>query len=460
MNTSMEFSTRFGMSVLQSLTNCYGSDNWDTDRFGQWRPHLKQRLSGIATDMVKRFLRSSGIAMVRASTLADKYDAFMRNHAEGVAELYHLLGDEYSKKMLVDVMAYRLLGYERVKLPAHGPYLEARARAETLAMADGAIDIPFKGWKLRRFDLSPIGYPMSVYGTGAGIALEFLRKGYVYDRIEPAIGPAPGDYVIDGGAAWGDTAILFAWQVGETGRVFSFEFEPTNLEVMRRNFELNPDLGGRIEVVPKALWHESEAMLSFSANGPGTRVGERRSAPREHTVPTVALDDFCRDLPRVDFLKMDIEGAELQALQGSVAVLRKHRPKLAISLYHNLDDFVSIPRFLTGLDVDYQYFLGHSTIHQEETILFAAAPSRCESALKETPLYGPRPVQRRSPRSPAPERASGVHGRRIMSCKIVSHIPLPHVRRRSSSGHGVPGERLRGSWIFSARRSWPTWNCI
>jgi hypothetical protein len=68
---------------------------------------------------------------------------------------------------------------------------------------------------------------------------------------------------------------------------------------------------------------------------------------------------------------MDIEGAELPALRGAEATLRAFRPKLAIALYHRLDDFIDIPAYLDGLGLGYAFFLGHFTIHSEETVLFA-----------------------------------------------------------------------------------------
>jgi FkbM family methyltransferase len=180
-----------------------------------------------------------------------------------------------------------------------------------------------------------------------------------------------GDYVVDAGGAWGDTALRFACDVGADGRVFSFEFEPTNLRVTARNLELNPQLSRRIEVVRRALWRTSDQSLSFVSDGPGTHIANGGSTSSHQSVTTIALDDFCRHMPRVDFIKMDIEGAELPALEGARETLIRHRPKLAIALYHSLDDFVQIPRFLSDLNLDYTFWLDHTTIHHEETVLFA-----------------------------------------------------------------------------------------
>ena len=87
----------------------------------------------------------------------------------------------------------------------------------------------------------------------------------------------------------------------------------------------------------------------------------------------MTIDDFVKEqeLRRIDFIKMDVEGAELRALRGAEQTIRTFRPKLAVSLYHKRDDFIVIPSYLDCLDVGYEFFLGHYTIHREETVLFA-----------------------------------------------------------------------------------------
>ena len=77
------------------------------------------------------------------------------------------------------------------------------------------------------------------------------------------------------------------------------------------------------------------------------------------------------EVPRIDFIKMDIEGSELAALKGGENVLRRDRPRLAISLYHRIDDFFAIPLWIDGLGCGYRFYLEHYSIHGEETVLYA-----------------------------------------------------------------------------------------
>lgn len=87
---------------------------------------------------------------------------------------------------------------------------------------------------------------------------------------------------------------------------------------------------------------------------------------------TTTIDQLVSEqqIDRVDFIKMDIEGAELNALKGAEAVIRKFKPTLAIALYHRVEDFYQIPGWINNLGLGYHFYIGHYTIHQEETILF------------------------------------------------------------------------------------------
>lgn len=92
-------------------------------------------------------------------------------------------------------------------------------------------------------------------------------------------------------------------------------------------------------------------------------------------IRTLSIDGLVEreQLKRLDFIKMDIEGAELAALKGAEQSIRRFRPKLAISVYHQLQDFWEIPQWIDSLGLGYRFHLRHFTIHQEETVLFAQA---------------------------------------------------------------------------------------
>ncbi|HBH62180.1 MAG TPA: FkbM family methyltransferase, partial [Nitrospiraceae bacterium] len=173
---------------------------------------------------------------------------------------------------------------------------------------------------------------------------------------------------------WGVTSLYFAEEVGSKGKVFTFEFIPSNLRVMSKNFELNPRLNDRIVIAQNPLWSESDLSLFCYDDGPGSRVSTEQSDQNNILTKTLCIDDFSQrnNLPKVDFIKMDIEGAELHALKGAINTIKKYRPKLAISIYHSLNDFFEIPAFISSLNLGYKFYIDHITIHSEETVLFAA----------------------------------------------------------------------------------------
>ena len=66
-----------------------------------------------------------------------------------------------------------------------------------------------------------------------------------------------------------------------------------------------------------------------------------------------------------------MEGAELDALRGAGKTIRTFKPRIAVCVYHQEDDLISIPAFLRSLDSWHKLFLDHFTIYNEETIVFA-----------------------------------------------------------------------------------------
>lgn len=365
---SETFPVALMQELLRSVFNSYGEENWDEERFGAHKSSLKSSVLIKANELL-----SGKIAMV-SSNLNHEIEKLsaIQPSLDKLSSLYNLLEDEYSKSTLVKVLAYRIMGYKRVKLPLNTrDYWSARELAQSLIRGSDSISIRFGNWSLNRFELADIGYPIELFFRPGGILATFMLKQYEYQRRNPAIRAKDADYVIDAGGCWGDTALYFAHNVGDRGKVYTFEFVPENLEVFQRNMDLNPELSERITLVRQALWEKSGEEIAYSSNGPGTSLNSRRE--NSLLVSTVSIDDFVtkENLPRVDFIKMDIEGAELQSLKGAEQTIRTFRPQLAVSVYHKETDLAEIPDYLDSLGVGYEFFLDHFTIHTEETLLFA-----------------------------------------------------------------------------------------
>jgi FkbM family methyltransferase len=223
------------------------------------------------------------------------------------------------------------------------------------------------GW-LDDFDLKHHGYPVRLRAHRLNVMNTFLLEQYRFKAPGVNVGVKPEDVVIDGGGCWGDTALYFADQVGEKGKVHVFEFSPANLTLLNRNLGENPVLRDRIQVHQAALWDNSTDTLDFDEAGPGTTLGSGGLHARTRSIDEWAATE---KVPKIDFIKMDIEGAEGKALSGARETIHSQGPRLAVALYHALEDFIKLPQLIDEIAPGYRFHLGHYTIHHEETMLFA-----------------------------------------------------------------------------------------
>ena len=374
-NNASSFLADYNRVLLDSVGNNH-RDNFDTRRFGTQRAIDLSSIRSSASRLVSQLLAKAGFARTRVVfPLLRGGISFVQPHLADLEWLYHHLADDESRKLLVQLIAYRALGLRHVKLPLNRPeHWKLIETIEKAAKGCETIDSGFMGFQLARIDLRQLGVPVTLFTVPAGASVQFLEQQYRCVTADAApIEAADGEVVIDAGACWGDTALYFAAKVGPLGRVFSFEFLPENLQVFRRNLDLNPHLKDRVVLVEHPIWSSSDQTLFINGNGPATRVELVPSAPNAPSIKTFSIDDLVarHGLDRLDFIKMDIEGAEMSALRGAETALRRFRPELAIAVYHSLSDFWAVPQFLDALGLGYRFYLRHFTIHAEETVLFA-----------------------------------------------------------------------------------------
>lgn len=165
------------------------------------------------------------------------------------------------------------------------------------------------------------------------------------DLFDENVEVGAGDCVLDLGAAFGSTVLMFARLVGRQGRVIAVE--PLIPDVVERNLSANGV--DNAEVVAAAAGAEPGTMtMSFTdeiisgsvARTPGK--GRRRVRQREVPVTTVDAVVEERGLDRVDLVKIDIEGAEELAMEGAKETIRRFRPKWTVASYHT--DHTGVPQ--------------------------------------------------------------------------------------------------------------------
>jgi FkbM family methyltransferase len=352
--------TFFTHLTSELLSDCQRREFNNTDQLRFNHP------SSIKTALKENLLRlAASLGFYRASPIQhDLLRDVMKT--VGLDHAFGLLQDQSSRDLFVKLLAYRILGHRHVRLPLNNAgYWKVRRSVDKYVSKHSTIgQIPIVG-SLDLFNFNGIRlhvHPLNIVNT-------FILEQYRYEQA--SIGVSLGDVVIDAGGCWGDTALYFAQNAAH---VFCFECIPSNIAIIQENLALNPALSAKITVVHKALWSRSEEKFAFNDIGPGSRPASDGAGVE---VETQALDDFvsANSLERVDFIKMDIEGCEPEALVGAERTIRKHRPQLAISIYHDLRHFASIPRWIADLDLGYRLYLDHFTIHAEETVLFARSDS-------------------------------------------------------------------------------------
>jgi len=136
----------------------------------------------------------------------------------------------------------------------------------------------------------------------------------------------PGDTVLDVGANIGYYTLQFARQVGPQGHVFAFEPDPQNFALLKLNVRQNGY--ANVTLVPKAVAARSERRRLFRNrdNRGDHRIYASGDDRESVDIETVALDEFfAGDSRPIDFVKMDIQGAECEALSGMQSLLARNR---------------------------------------------------------------------------------------------------------------------------------------
>jgi FkbM family methyltransferase len=168
---------------------------------------------------------------------------------------------------------------------------------------------------------------------------------------------------VDGGAFDGDSIRIFIERVrGAFERVIGFEPDPETFERLKRNFAGD----SRIEPIAKGLYGRTDS-LSFVADA---SRGAGIHAQGDLTIQVTSLDDVL-DGDRVSFIKMNIEGAELEALEGARKSIAKWGPRLAISAYHRPEHLWQVPLLMKSLRQTYRIALRQHDLGVIETVAYA-----------------------------------------------------------------------------------------
>jgi len=166
----------------------------------------------------------------------------------------------------------------------------------------------------------------------------------------------PGEVVVDVGAhigSFGDDALRRG-----ASKIIMVEPDPINVECIRRNFP-EEIASGKVIIVPEGAWSKVDTLtfaVGVTNSGAGSFVLPEIGHSQEMKVPVRPLDDILQNIgvPKVDFIKMDIEGAEREALKGAAHTLAQFKPRLMMDMYHRPDDEIVLPQVIMSLNPGYK----------------------------------------------------------------------------------------------------------
>lgn len=163
--------------------------------------------------------------------------------------------------------------------------------------------------------------------------------------------PAEGDIAIDGGSYDGASSRDFAMQ---GAKVYAFEMSAENYQnclplAEKYNF-----------VIENLGLSNCEGQEFYNQNGPGSGKGRGNIVGNFIDLDTYVLK---KNLPRVDYIKLDIEGAELDMLHGAAKTIARWKPKMAISAYHKHEDLWTLATYIKSLRPDYEFKFRHYALN-------------------------------------------------------------------------------------------------
>lgn len=199
-------------------------------------------------------------------------------------------------------------------------------------------------------------YPMKQY-------FEFIKPEYIKTCI-------------DGGGFNGIHSVLFTQNFPNCEQVYMFE--PAYESFKDINFDKIIKNDSKIKIINKGLWNiktQLEFREEINCKHGSSIVEVKPNIKRPQKIikiETANIDGFALENNlKIDFIKMDIENAEMKALEGAKNVLLTQRPQLAISIYHSDEQFYEIPCFLNELLDNYEFHIRHYSDRLVETVLYA-----------------------------------------------------------------------------------------
>ena len=266
-------------------------------------------------DMIKRIDSENDMRIPDMPVTAEEYfdKDFYNSNYESIKKAYDSLADEESKRTYASIVNYKLTG-----------------RAEYLFASTQKTSQIY-----------------SLIGDGVKVA-------------------------VDAGAYNGDTAREMQTYFVKIERIYAIEPDKRNFKKLSKYVDEN-NLAGKIIPINAGAWSEnSEGEFNSSANRNSSISSTVSYESRSDSVPLVAIDSITDG--KIDYIKYDVEGAELEALKGSIKTIEANRPRLLISAYHRSEDIFSLVNYVKEKHPFYSLYMRRTECFPAWEIAIIAIP--------------------------------------------------------------------------------------
>lgn len=329
--------------------------------------------------IARHILRLLGHKRVRVSP------EWLRQNAERLWETRRLFADDLSRLLFDQSLVLRATSHRNFYFPRIDfddllriddvqPFTEPDFPHDYIGMPLGIFSITLLGRGDQR--------QLKVITREIQLRLVNSYRQYLIRRNGFDLSPGTGSVVLDCGACIGEISVLFAGLVGTTGEVHLFDPMPLHTRFCRLQAALNPAYAPVLRINEVAVGDSTHEAHASRMPADHSRISPGAISTEDFACTTI--DDYAKSMRRLDFIKMDIEGAEMAALAGAANTVREFRPRLAISGYHKPEDLWEIPERILQLNPDYRLAFGHHTPITWESVFYAVDPSR-DIELKRPP---------------------------------------------------------------------------
>lgn len=210
------------------------------------------------------------------------------------------------------------------------------------------------------------GKPLTIFGKEFSTlpgellpAIDLLEQILRADQYQAHTLITEHSYVIDAGANVGLFSVQAA-TIATRGHVYAFEPITTTFEILKKNTAAYQNISifknglGEISKTKTIIQPPLGSVAGVFEDSKLYAEVARTGGPTE-TVPIITIDEFVatHNIPRVDFIKIDTEGYEANILHGAKETLKKYKPIIAMSAYHNPEDKQELPKIITNYNKDY-----------------------------------------------------------------------------------------------------------